>query len=94
MQSAPRSGILQEVKLCDLTEDVAKQLRDTEIQQLKKRFPKDQLIIQERSDGKVTYYRVTVEASDPDWVCISSTFFILFSSESLEKKSTPHLLFL
>ncbi|TNN57021.1 putative protein C18H10.09 [Liparis tanakae] len=67
MQSDPRSGILQEVKLRDLTEEVAKQLRDTEIQQLKKRFPKEQLIIQERSDGKVTYYRVTVEATDPDW---------------------------
>uniref|UniRef100_A0A1A8ITG5 Nucleoporin NUP42 n=1 Tax=Nothobranchius kuhntae TaxID=321403 RepID=A0A1A8ITG5_NOTKU len=58
----------QEVKLCNVTEDVAKQLRETEIRQLKKRFPKDQLIIQERSDGKVTYYRVTVEATDPDWV--------------------------
>lgn len=63
----PRPGALQDVKLCDMTEDVAKQLRETEIQQLKKRFPKDQLIIQERSDGKVTYYRVTVEATDPDW---------------------------
>ncbi|XP_040895308.1 uncharacterized protein si:dkey-24l11.2 isoform X2 [Toxotes jaculatrix] len=60
-------SMFKEVKLCDLTEDVAKQLRDTEIKQLKKRFPKDQLIIQERSDGKVTYYRVTVEATDPDW---------------------------
>lgn len=67
MPAVPRPGILQEVKLCDLTEDVAKQLRDTEIKQLKKRFPKDQLIIQERSDGKVTYYRATVEATDPDW---------------------------
>ncbi|XP_068460104.1 uncharacterized protein si:dkey-24l11.2 [Clinocottus analis] len=67
MQSVPRPGILQEVKLCDLTEDVAKQLRETEIKQLKKRFPKDQLIIQERSDGKVTFYRVTVEPTDPDW---------------------------
>uniref|UniRef100_A0A1A7WXN6 Nucleoporin NUP42 n=1 Tax=Iconisemion striatum TaxID=60296 RepID=A0A1A7WXN6_9TELE len=57
----------QEVKLSDVTEDVAKQLRETEIRQLKKRFPKDQLIIQERSDGKVTYYRVAVEATDPDW---------------------------
>ncbi|XP_036005721.1 uncharacterized protein si:dkey-24l11.2 isoform X1 [Fundulus heteroclitus] len=63
--SAP--GGPQEVKLCDMTEDKAQQLRDTEIQQLKKRFPKDQLIIQERSDGKLTYYRVTVEATDPDW---------------------------
>uniref|UniRef100_A0A4W6CGD1 Nucleoporin NUP42 n=1 Tax=Lates calcarifer TaxID=8187 RepID=A0A4W6CGD1_LATCA len=67
MPPTPRPGIPQEVKLCDLTEDVAEQLRDTEIRQLKKRFPKDQLIIQERSDGKVTYYRVTVEATDPDW---------------------------
>ncbi|XP_047453426.1 uncharacterized protein si:dkey-24l11.2 [Mugil cephalus] len=62
-----RPGALHEVKLCDLTEDIAKQLRDTEIKQLKKRFPKDQLIIQERSDGKVTYYRATVCATDPDW---------------------------
>lgn len=63
----PRPSILQEVRLCDLTEDATKQLRDTEIKQLKKRFPKDQLIIQERSDGKLTYYRATVEATDPDW---------------------------
>ncbi|XP_059190325.1 uncharacterized protein si:dkey-24l11.2 [Centropristis striata] len=67
MPPAPRPGIPQEVKLCDLTEDVAEQLRDTEIKQLKKRFSKDQLIIQERSDGKVTYYRATVGATDPDW---------------------------
>ncbi|KAM9352364.1 uncharacterized protein ABDE67_007223 [Symphorus nematophorus] len=67
MPPVPRPSILQEVKLCDLTEDVAKQLRDTEIKQLKKRFPKDQLIIQERSDGKVTYFRATVAATDPDW---------------------------
>nr|XP_020468986.1 uncharacterized protein LOC109967613 [Monopterus albus]XP_020468992.1 uncharacterized protein LOC109967613 [Monopterus albus] len=67
MPPASHSNLLREVKLCDLTEEVAKQLRDTEITQLKKRFPKDQLIIQERSDGKVTYYRVTVEATDPDW---------------------------
>ncbi|XP_029992572.1 uncharacterized protein LOC115421051 [Sphaeramia orbicularis] len=67
MQPVPHPGMAREVKLCDLTEDVAKKLRDTEIQQLKKRFPKDQLIIQERSDGKLTYYRATVEATDPDW---------------------------
>ncbi|XP_015253693.1 PREDICTED: uncharacterized protein LOC107099906 [Cyprinodon variegatus] len=60
-------GDLRTMKLCDMTDDKAKQLRDTEIKQLKKRFPKDQLIIQERSDGKLTYYRVTVEATDPDW---------------------------
>lgn len=59
--------VSQDVKLRDLTEEVAKELRDTEIQQLKKRFPKDQLIVQEREDGRVTYYRVTVEATDPDW---------------------------
>ncbi|XP_014885804.1 uncharacterized protein LOC106946154 [Poecilia latipinna] len=63
----PHPGGLQEVKLCEMTEDTAKQLRDTEIRQLKKRFPKDQLIIQERSDGKLTYYRASVEATDPDW---------------------------
>lgn len=73
MPPVPRPDILQEVKLCDLTEDVTKQLRDKEIKQLKKRFPKDQLIVQERSDGVVTYYRVTVEATDPDWVNIFPT---------------------
>ncbi|XP_026221686.1 znF_C3H1 and zf-CHY domain-containing protein [Anabas testudineus] len=67
MPPVPRPGILHEVKLCELTEDVTKELRDTEIKQLKKRFPKDQLIIQEQSDGKVTYYRMAVEATDPDW---------------------------
>ena len=75
MIPVPRPAILQEVKLCDLTEDVAEQLRETEIKQLKKRFPKDKLIIQERSDGKVTFYRMTVEATDPDWV--HSFFFLL-----------------
>ncbi|XP_061679715.1 uncharacterized protein si:dkey-24l11.2 [Syngnathoides biaculeatus] len=64
---APRPNVLQEVKLSELTEDVAAQLRDTEIKQMKRRFPKERLIIQERSDGKVTYYRATVEATDPDW---------------------------
>lgn len=64
----PRPSILSEVKLCDLTEDVAKELRDTEIKCLKKRFPKDQLIIQEQNE--VTYYRVAVKATDPDWVNI------------------------
>lgn len=64
----PRPAVLQEVKLCDLTEDVGQKLRETEIRQLMKRFPKDKVIIQERSDGKVTYYRMSVEATDPDWV--------------------------
>lgn len=63
----PPSG-LQVVKLSEMTEEVAKQLRDTEIRQLKKRFPKDQLIVQEQSDGSLTYYRATVPATDPDWV--------------------------
>ncbi|XP_039629350.1 uncharacterized protein si:dkey-24l11.2 [Polypterus senegalus] len=57
----------EEVKLHELTAELAKQLRETEINQLIKRFPKDQLIIQEREDGKLTYYRVTVQPTDPDW---------------------------
>ncbi|XP_077566367.1 uncharacterized protein LOC144182203 [Stigmatopora nigra] len=65
--SVARPHVLQEVKLCELTEEVGAQLRETEIKQLKRRFPKERLIIQERSDGKVTYYRATVEATDPDW---------------------------
>ncbi|XP_068595274.1 uncharacterized protein si:dkey-24l11.2 isoform X1 [Brachionichthys hirsutus] len=63
----PTPSILQAVKLCELTEDVAKQLRDTEIKQLRKRFPKDKLIIQEQSGCDITYYRVNVTATDPDW---------------------------
>lgn len=69
------AGGLQVVKLSEMTEEVAKQLRDTEIRQLKKRFPKDQLIIQEQTDGSLTYYRATVAATDPDWVLFSSSLF-------------------
>lgn len=63
---APRPA-QEQAKLADLTEEVCKQLRATEIAQLIKRFPKDNLIVQEREDGKLTYYRVTVQATDPDW---------------------------
>lgn len=66
MAAVPRPGALREVRLSELTEDVAKKLRETEIEQLKKRIPKEQLIIQEQ-DG-LAYYRATVEATDPDWV--------------------------
>lgn len=55
-------------KLSELTPDVVKRLRDTEICQLLKRIPKDQLIVQEREDGQLTYYRITVQPTDPDWV--------------------------
>lgn len=85
IQPVPHPSVFQEVKLSDMTEDIAKQLRDTEISQLKKRFPKDQLIIQERSDGKVTYYRATVEATDPDWV---NTSFVL---QELSGKTHIHI---
>ncbi|XP_063305501.1 uncharacterized protein LOC134603448 isoform X1 [Pelobates fuscus] len=57
----------EEVKSADLTPELARQLRQTEISQLLKRFPKDKVIIQEREDGKVTYYRISVEPTDPDW---------------------------
>uniref|UniRef100_H3DPK5 Nucleoporin NUP42 n=1 Tax=Tetraodon nigroviridis TaxID=99883 RepID=H3DPK5_TETNG len=63
--SVPRPGVLHEVKLRELTEDVARKLRDTEIEQLKKRIPREQLIIQEQ-DG-LAYYRATIEPTDPDW---------------------------
>lgn len=66
MAAVPRPGVAHEVKLSELTEDVARRLRETEIEQLKKRIPKEQLIIQEQ-DG-LAYYRATVEATDPDWV--------------------------
>ncbi|OCT89358.1 uncharacterized protein XB22167168.L isoform X2 [Xenopus laevis] len=55
------------LRVGDVTLDVAKRLRETEISQLLKRFPKDKVIVQERDDGEVTYYRVTVEPTDPDW---------------------------
>lgn len=66
----------QEVRLSELTNEVAKELRTTEIQQLTKRFPKDRLIVQEREDGKVTYYRVTVQPTDPDWVKFTHLMFM------------------
>ncbi|KAJ8248779.1 hypothetical protein GJAV_G00227640 [Gymnothorax javanicus] len=63
-----RPNIVQETaKLSELTPDVAGRLRDTEICQLLKRVPKDQLIVQEREDGLLTYYRITVQPTDPDW---------------------------
>uniref|UniRef100_UPI00398EC67F uncharacterized protein n=1 Tax=Pristiophorus japonicus TaxID=55135 RepID=UPI00398EC67F len=61
------AAVKDEVKLTELTQEVARQLRETEISQLMKRFPKDQLIIQESEDGKQTYYRIAVEPTDPDW---------------------------
>eukprot|EP00061_Rhincodon_typus_P012327 g37991.t1 len=64
----PRPAVVKdEVKLTELTQEVARQLRETEISQLMKRFPKDQLIIQESESGKQTYYRIVVEPTDPDW---------------------------
>ncbi|XP_066557926.1 uncharacterized protein LOC136748243 [Amia ocellicauda] len=63
-----RPMVVQDVvKLSELTSEIAMQLRNTEINQLTKRFPKDKLIIQEREDGQLTYYRVTVQPTDPDW---------------------------
>ncbi|XP_072409275.1 uncharacterized protein [Chiloscyllium punctatum] len=64
----PRPAVVKdEVKLTELTQEVARQLRETEISQLMKRFPKEQLIIQESESGKQTYYRIVVEPTDPDW---------------------------
>ncbi|XP_067871479.1 uncharacterized protein si:dkey-24l11.2 [Heterodontus francisci] len=64
----PRPAVVKdEVKLTELTQEVARQLRETEISQLMKRFPKEQLIVQESEDGKQTYYRIVVEPTDPDW---------------------------
>ncbi|KAM8974018.1 uncharacterized protein RCH25_019522 [Pelodytes ibericus] len=57
----------EEIKSADLTPELARQLRKTEVSQLLKRFPKDKVIIQEREDGKVTYYRITIDPTDPDW---------------------------
>ncbi|XP_022535653.2 uncharacterized protein si:dkey-24l11.2 [Astyanax mexicanus] len=59
--------VKEQIRLADLTEELIRKLRETEISQLKKRFPKDKLIIQEREDGQLTYYRLTVEATDPEW---------------------------
>ncbi|XP_066448361.1 uncharacterized protein [Eleutherodactylus coqui] len=61
------SVIPPDIRTTNLTAEMAAKLRETEISQLLKRFPADKLIIQEREDGKVTYYRVTVEPTDPDW---------------------------
>ncbi|XP_043933776.1 uncharacterized protein LOC122806979 [Protopterus annectens] len=61
------SVLKEEARLEEITPDVAASLRETEVSQLMKRFPKDKLIIQEREDGKLTYYRVLIEATDPDW---------------------------
>ncbi|XP_032802962.2 uncharacterized protein LOC116939099 isoform X2 [Petromyzon marinus] len=59
--------VREEVKLSELTDEMATELRETEIAQLKKRFPSEKLIVQESEDGKLTYYRFTVNPTDPDW---------------------------
>lgn len=64
--TVPRPSALHEVTLRELTEDVAKKLRSTEIEQLRKRFPREKLIIQEQNE--LAYYRATFESTDPDWV--------------------------
>ncbi|KAK0151693.1 hypothetical protein N1851_006999 [Merluccius polli] len=65
---APRVALPpQEVRRGGLTEEAAAGLRSTEIAQMMRRFPKHQLVVQERGDGQVTLYRATVEATDPDW---------------------------
>lgn len=58
-------GPTRDLKWSELTEETVQKLRLTEIQQLQKRFPKDLLIVQEQQG--VTYYRASVEATDPDW---------------------------
>ncbi|KAK7891562.1 hypothetical protein WMY93_023525 [Mugilogobius chulae] len=61
----PRPDLTRDLKLNELTEEMVQKLRLTEIQQMKKKFPKDLLIIQEQEN--MAYYRATVEATDPDW---------------------------
>ncbi|KAJ8344051.1 hypothetical protein SKAU_G00313800 [Synaphobranchus kaupii] len=61
------NAVQMTAKLSELTAEVVKRLRDTEIRQLLKRIPKDRLIVQEREDGLLTYYRITVQPTDPDW---------------------------
>ncbi|XP_053573237.1 uncharacterized protein LOC128663103 [Bombina bombina] len=57
----------EEIKISDITPEITRQLREKEITKLMKRIPKDKLIVQEREDKEVTYYRFTVEPTDPDW---------------------------
>lgn len=59
--------VKEEARLKEITPDIVVLLRETEVSQLMKRFPKEKLIIQEREDGKLTYYRVLIAATDPDW---------------------------
>ncbi|KAM4748944.1 protein KTI12 homolog [Rhinophrynus dorsalis] len=61
------AALPEDMKVGDITPEIARQLRESEVSLLLKRFPKDKVIIQEREDKEVTYYRVTVEPTDPDW---------------------------
>ena len=58
------SVIPMSLKIADLTEDKAKELRQTEITQLKKRFLEAKL----EEDEQPETYRITVNPTDPDWV--------------------------
>lgn len=85
----------QQLKLAGVTKDMCKKLRETEISQLLKRFPKDKTIVQEREDGLLTYYRVTVEATDPDWVTMdtlySNKWYIFYQIHSLTFHHKPNV---
>lgn len=45
-------------------------MRETEITQLKKRFPGDKLEVSDDADDDNPSYRFTVKPTDPDWVSI------------------------
>ncbi|XP_054756515.2 uncharacterized protein LOC129262423 [Lytechinus pictus] len=51
--------------LSELKEGDAAKMRETEITQLKKRFPGDKLVVSD--DGDNPSYRFTIKPTDPDW---------------------------
>lgn len=61
----PRMQIQTFLRLSELTDEDLPRLRQTEIQQLKKRFPD---ALEMENEGDPSIYRVVVHPTDPDWV--------------------------
>ncbi|PIK36763.1 hypothetical protein BSL78_26407 [Apostichopus japonicus] len=60
----PRMQIQTFLRLSELTDEDLPRLRQTEIQQLKKRFPD---ALEMENEGDPSIYRVVVHPTDPDW---------------------------
>lgn len=62
------SAVQKDLKRNEASDEDIEKLKSLEIQQLKKRFTKNQLKVVDE-DGEEKIYRLSFSSSDPDWVC-------------------------